>query len=151
MPTPVDPLGNLACTNEPLTHFVPNELGEPTEQDVAEIGRLLAMTKSKANAAFLATLLPDPPDKMLAPADVSEIRLLIAKSDRPMNKIHLASMLSELPAASPEDLVRNLSSQRRPSQRRTMRLALAGCARAWPRCAPLADGIGACAARPLIG
>ena len=56
-----DPLAGLVCDEEPLTRFLPKQLLEPTGDAAAEIGRLLASTSSHANAAFLASLLPEAP------------------------------------------------------------------------------------------
>lgn len=55
-----DPLAGLMATPTPLTRFVDRELREPTAEDVAELGELLAATKRDANAAFLAELMKTP-------------------------------------------------------------------------------------------
>ena len=58
MAPPLDPLGGLQCDTEALTRFV-GKLREPDDpEDLAEIGRLLAATTSRANAAFLSSFLP---------------------------------------------------------------------------------------------
>ena len=75
-----DPLGACplrAVTRVPLTHFVPKDLAELTDpDDIAAIGRLLASTeRTRANAAFLASLVPHecpPPGE----EDLEEMRSL---------------------------------------------------------------------------
>lgn len=57
-----DPLGvSSEPTELQLTRFVGKSVAVPEDQDdIAEIGRLLASTNSRANSAFLATLVAPP-------------------------------------------------------------------------------------------
>ena len=54
-----EPLADLPCADEDLIRLISRDMGEPTDEaDAAEIRRLLTLSKSKPNAAFLKSLLP---------------------------------------------------------------------------------------------
>ena len=99
-----DPLGvSTSPTREPLQRFVSREISEVKDPaDQAEIARCLARTTRPANAAFLATLLPQAIDQELDDDDITELRGLVLDAERDGNAAEIGSHLGtgELPQAS---------------------------------------------------
>ena len=80
----MDPLsGSIHPTEERLQRFVGKHMAEPDAEDCAELTQLMVASKSKANAAFLASLAAEGVPDLSDNDDVHEALSLLAKSERP--------------------------------------------------------------------
>ena len=166
MATTQEPLSALPCTGERLQHIISRQVAEPDADDAAELGRLLASAKTRANQAFLASMLlpasaaqqraspnADGSAEALGEDDIDELRgfVLAAKSDASAARVarSLATELLQPPqtaddTADTAEVLALLGAARRPRVRGLLRLTAARLAadgaraRGSPGGAPLA-------------
>ena len=147
MATTQEPLSALPCTGERLQHIISRQVAEPDADDAAELGRLLASAKTRANQAFLASMLlptsaaqqraspgTDGSAEALGEDDIDELRgfVLSAKSDASAARVarSLATELLHPPqtadgAADAAEVLALLGAARRPRVRGLLRLTAA--------------------------
>ena len=97
------PLG-APCEPAGLTRFLPRQLDAPTDEDTAELGRLIASARRRASVAFLETLLPRREPAYMAEGfddeEADEVRQLIGAARRDAS---IAALTPRLAAALAPD------------------------------------------------